>query len=132
MELKNAGFTEHIISRDLKYNKPGVIEDWLAEILDSLMPIKDCSSYFDTQDNIDIKYWLSPDEGIAIIYYICYNINPEKSYFDGGMSFYPIFVYTGLVSYTIDQQDKDKLKETNKLKKTLSRASTFFRTMYNR
>jgi hypothetical protein len=132
MELQNAGFTEHIIHRDLKYNKAGIIEPWLSEILDSLLPIEDGSSYFDTQDKIDVKYWLSPDEGIVIIYYICYNMAPENKCFYGKISFYPIFAYTGLVQYSLNQQDKNKLKETNKLKKTLSRASTFFRTMYTR
>jgi hypothetical protein len=132
MELQNAGFTKHRISRDQRYNHPGEIDTWLSEIMDSLLPMSDGSSYSDAPYIIDVKYWLSPDEGIAIIYYMYYNMQIDNKSFKGRYCFFPIFVYTGLVSYSINQQDKDKLKESNKLQKTLSRASTFFRIMYTR
>jgi hypothetical protein len=124
---KDAGFTpqrftfNEYFGIDTINDTPDYMRDLIAVIL-----------RMDMTNIIDVKYWLSPDEGIVIIYYICYNMAPENKCFYGKISFYPIFAYTGLVQYSLNQQDKNKLKETNKLKKTLSRASTFFRTMYTR
>jgi hypothetical protein len=112
---KDAGFTpqrftfNEYFGIDTINDTPDYMRDLIAVIL-----------RMDMTNIIDVKYWLSPDEGIVIIDYIKYTLPGYKIRVTS-----PIIAYTGLVEYSIENTNTDKINDVNAQEKLISDGQAF-------